>query len=191
MLAGTDSYDLTSLGAIGLGGGLVGNGVNLAEGSVSTPGSPVFTIAVTMEANSQAFSQFPFVFYRLGMVGQRALCYPSSDTLTYVGYDGVNEVFASAVPRDLNTPHRLVGTWDGTAARKFYIDAGLTTDSSITAVGSLNDTVRFFNDTGGLIMSGTVGFAYLRYSVLSEDWVGAEYANISDPSSFYSVSLGS
>jgi hypothetical protein len=62
--------------------------------------------------------------------------------------------------------------------------------AGITAMGSNLDTVRIGNTTtsSGERPSADLGFCYLRPIPTNvAEWVAAEYANLNDPDSFYTV----
>lgn len=89
------------------------------------------------------------------------------------------------------TTYRLHATHSGTTDRKFYRNGGnQQTDSGVTEKpDALANRVLLGAEDGDLgeMMDGKVGFYYLRASELSADWIAAEYANLADPGSFYSI----
>ena len=62
------------------------------------------------------------------------------------------------------------------------------TDGSISAIGSSNDTLVVADGAARISYHrGKLGFVYARLEALSPQWIAAEYANLSDPDTFYSI----
>jgi hypothetical protein len=108
-------------------------------------------------------------------------------------YDSSNSWLYFSPTKDpaLNTMHRVNIVYNSTTARHAYYNGGSkTTDNAITARGStLGHLVIGSSLEGnyGEPWRGKVGFAYARPGVLSDDWIAAEYANLNNPSSFYTL----
>lgn len=89
-------------------------------------------------------------------------------------------------------PRRLHMVYNSTTDRKIYADGvQVGVDTGITARPAGNGDCVYIGRPDNDIaerMTGGVTFFYLKNGVLSEDWIAAEYDNISDPSSFYLVS---
>jgi hypothetical protein len=90
------------------------------------------------------------------------------------------------------TSHRINLIYNGTTARHvFYNGGNKATDNTITARGSaIAHLVMGSAFEGGQWESwrGTVGLAYCRIGVLSDDWIAAEYDNLNAPDTFSSLS---
>lgn len=77
--------------------------------------------------------------------------------------------------------------YEGTTQRKLYTNGALTvTDSVITAQDVDYDmlSLALEDETGAERLKGRIGFAYLRLSALSADWIAAEYDMLTDNASF-------
>lgn len=95
-----------------------------------------------------------------------------------------------AVDPTLDQAYRIHAVYNGTTSRSIYIDGTLrNTQTNITAVPSALDTIRVLSEDASNVelWQGTVGYVYLYPGVLSDEWIAAEYANLNDPASFYSV----
>jgi uncharacterized protein (TIGR02217 family) len=95
-----------------------------------------------------------------------------------------------AINPTLNTSYRIHAVYEGTTRRRIYVDGALkNTQTTITAVPSTLDTILVGreDDSNNEAWRGKVGFVYLRSGALSADWIAAEYANLDDPATFYTV----
>lgn len=99
--------------------------------------------------------------------------------------------FASTKNPAVGTMARVNVVYDGTTERRgYYNGADKVTDPTITAVGSTVTSISLGSDRSdadSFVWRGKIGFAYLRMSALSDDWVAAEYSNLNAPSGFYSI----
>jgi hypothetical protein len=89
-----------------------------------------------------------------------------------------------------DTPYRMHATYNGATERKIYVNGEQkNTQSGITAAPSGLSRLLLGreDDSNAEQHDGKIGFAYLRASVLSEDWIAAEYANLNTPGVFYEV----
>lgn len=106
-------------------------------------------------------------------------------------YDDVNSwLYCSPAFDPGLTLHRANVVYNGATERRIYADGGnANTDSTITARDAGFDAlaVGFADDSYTEVFVGDLGFAYLRMSALSADWIAAENDNLSAPASFYSV----
>ena len=87
------------------------------------------------------------------------------------------------------TDYRWHGVWDGTTEKELYLD-GVTDalDSTITAIGSSNDTFVVGNaGNGSSNWNGDIAFVYLRLEALSANWISAEVDNLVNAATFYSL----
>jgi hypothetical protein len=89
------------------------------------------------------------------------------------------------------TTYRLHDVHDGTTSRKLYKNGSLAaTDTTITAMPGATANALYFGISGGDLVQplhGSLGFIYLRASILSAAWIAAESLNVLTPGSFYSV----
>jgi hypothetical protein len=87
--------------------------------------------------------------------------------------------------------YRVNAIYNGTTARHIFLDGGSkTTDSTITAKGSTLGSMNVGGAQSDADLDpwrGEVGFAYCRAGVLSDDWIAAEYDNLSAPATFSTV----
>ena len=89
----------------------------------------------------------------------------------------------------INTAYRLHAVYSSTASRKLYVNGALkNTQAPISAPPANLNTLRLANNGSNEKFRGVLGYAYLRASALSDAWIAAEYANVNDPGSFYSIS---
>lgn len=189
--AGSASYNLSSIGNLGAGGGLVGNNSN--RFTCGTPsGSTIFTLGVSFEFDGWSGGSSEYVMsYRNTGSSERAIGgFLSVATSTFGLYDSTNGLNDSGVTPTLNTGYRLNTVWNGTTARRLYINGSQSDfDLAITAVLSGGNSLTIMSDgpTGTSLFDGTVAYLYLRLDALSADWIAAEYANVNSPSTFYSV----
>lgn len=80
---------------------------------------------------------------------------------------------------------RVHTIYDGTTARHILFNgANKGTDNSVSSDSPSQISV---GDSGSEPWNGEIGFVYLYPGVLSDDWVAAEWANLDDPASFYTV----
>lgn len=91
-----------------------------------------------------------------------------------------------------NTAYRVNCYHNGTSGRGIYVNgANATTTGSSTAKPTGSAPMRIWIALENAIMAedfrGSIGFVYLRPSVLTANWLAAEYSNINAPGSFYSV----
>jgi hypothetical protein len=94
---------------------------------------------------------------------------------------------------NLNDPFRLHVQYDAGIARRLFIDGVLGGEQVAPAAqpNGLNGLFMGYEDTTiAEPWRGLTGYVYLRNGILSADWIAAEYANLADPSTFYSVSGG-
>jgi hypothetical protein len=95
------------------------------------------------------------------------------------------------VPAEIDTIYRYVATQNGTTGRALYRDGSSVVTGSASAEQPATgaDCLYLGVEDGDKTeqMDGELGFVYLRSGVLSGDWIAAEAANLSAPSSFYSV----
>ena len=97
---------------------------------------------------------------------------------------------ASAITPVVGTAYRLHGVYNGTTSRALYHNGSqVASQSGISAAPSALDGLNIGFDDGSFAerFSGTLGFVYLRPSVLSADWIAAEYSMINAPASFYTI----
>lgn len=96
-----------------------------------------------------------------------------------------------SVDPTIGTSYRCHAVYNGTTDRKFYVDGtlrGTHTTISNPPAGRNSLWLGQEDSDDNEHFTGTVGFAYLRPSVLSADWIAAEYSNLNNPSAFYSIS---
>jgi hypothetical protein len=95
-----------------------------------------------------------------------------------------------AVNPTAGVAYRLHAVYNGTTSRRIYVDGALqNTQAAISAIPSNLDhlLLGIEDDSIAEQFDGKIGFAYLRESVLSDAWIAAEYANLNNPSSFYTL----
>jgi hypothetical protein len=190
MTAGSASYNLTSLSALGLGGGLVGDGVNTAR-MTGLAGSTTFTLGCSAELDTIAATQALLeLIPNSGVSTNTQVFLAGRGTGTeWVGFsNNADGLLLSGELVVLDTPTRLNLKYDGTTSRQIYVNGvSAATDAGILAIGATDDHLNIMRIASGSLMNGTIGFVYLRYEALSDDWIAAEYANASSPSTFYTV----
>jgi hypothetical protein len=90
----------------------------------------------------------------------------------------------------VGTSYRVHARYQGSTSRQIFVDGTQrNTAGPITAVPADLDKIIIGLEDDDLLetFTGSVGFVYLRPSVLSADWIAAEYSNLNAPSSFYSI----
>lgn len=96
---------------------------------------------------------------------------------------------ASDIDPTVDTPFRVHAYYNGSTGRGFYYNGTLAaSQSGITSRTGFSALRLGTEDASNAeTIDGHVGFAYLRAGVLSADWIAAEYANLSTPSTFYQL----
>lgn len=108
-------------------------------------------------------------------------------------YDASNGAlnYGSSISPDVGVMSRVNVVYDSTTERRAYHNGGSkVTDATITAKGSTFAQLVYGSDqpdSYSFGWRGFVGLAYLRMSALSDDWIAAEYSNLSAPGSFYTI----
>lgn len=98
-------------------------------------------------------------------------------------------LLATAAPT-VGVKYRVHGTQNGTTKRELFVAGVSQASQSGNAAFPLAGANGFWvglNTQNTEQMDGDVGFAYLRLSVLSSQWLLAEQANLSSPGTFYTV----
>jgi hypothetical protein len=152
-----------------------------------------FTLGVTMNLNSKPARNQTGVSYADTDTAASAnnrvgISYRSTDILGI--WDLNNSWLDSGTVFTVGTSYRCHAVYNGTMDRKVYVNGALgATDATVVAIPSGLDRVYIgAEDTDEAeILDGLAGFVYLRPSVLSANWLAAEYSNLNAPSSFYSV----
>lgn len=165
-----------------------GTGLQVAA-KESIPATAVFTFAATvvMDTNNTDNQQAVTLCQSFG----------SSSNRVTIGNRQTGEVYTSFSADDswldgsavsVGTAVRLAATYDGSTARKLYINGSLAgTDNTITSK-AMDTLVIGGGSASGANWRGRIGFAYVRRGLLSADWLAAEYSNLNAPASFYSIS---
>jgi hypothetical protein len=88
-----------------------------------------------------------------------------------------------------STLYRAHGLYNSTTDRKLYLNGALIgTDTGATVSAGSADMLRLGGTAGaGESATAEIGYAYLRPSLLSANWLAAEYLNWHTPASFYTV----
>lgn len=119
-----------------------------------------------------------------------SIAYRVADT-TFGVWDEVNLWLLPSVDFDpLTTDYfRIAVVYNGSTNRILYGNgAAIGTSGAITArTGFSALNVGRDDADNGEKFNGYFGYAFLRNSVLSADWMAADYANLNDPSNFYTV----
>lgn len=192
MTAGVASYNTSSLSSIGAGGGLVGNGTNKAR-TTGLSGSSVFTMGASVELDALATTQVALCnTISTGVAGSNEVILyfrpPSNEWATYS--NSADGLLGSGVAPTANGAARVHVRHNGTTDREIYVNGvSKATDTTIIAIGASDNWLNILTDTAGNALVGTVGFVYIRYHSLTDDWIAAEYANASSPSTFYTVTV--
>lgn len=108
-----------------------------------------------------------------------------------VGYWQNVDGFLLGAAAVVDTPTRQHITIEGGVKSVQYIDGTFDVeDTSIATDFLILDSVGFGYDAGnlGAPFTGNFGQAYVRIGALSSDFISAEYDNMEDPSTFYTVS---
>lgn len=177
------------------GGGSAASDVNgishvIASGRGS---STTWTMAVTFSHTTigTVFNRSCASYY--GNDSTRATIAYRQSSATLGVWDYINSWLfpSSSIVPTLTQAYRVHAVYNGTTDRKLYVDGTQRNSASgaISAVGSSLNQLWLLNgeSSNSEGMNGKVGFAYIRHSVLSADWIAAEYSNLNAPTSFYAV----
>ena len=184
---------------LGAGGGIRMSSTSQSVTATGRSSMTSFLIGGSVELNAKTGSSQGICTYYdtgSGSPGNRVtLAFRDNAGTTNDGlgvWDSVNAWLQDS-PQDnpsTGVPKRLWAVYDDTD-RALYIDGVLAnSQAGITAMGSNLDTVRIGNTTtsSGEGPSADVGFCYLRPIPTNvAAWLAAEYANLNDPDSFYTV----
>lgn len=187
--------------AMSSGGGLNAFAVSRVLGDLAGSIGTTWTVGVSVRAQTAAAQN-----YFLGVVPTGAY---SSTQSVHIGvdenaggtgqnriaiFDGSNSWLYSASNAQISTTNmqRVNVAYNGTTARHLWVNGGdKGTDSGITSRGTgvshINIAAPIENDYTAAWIGDVGGYVYLRESLLSDDWIAAEYDNLNAPSSFYSV----
>lgn len=163
------------------------------EGAVSSLGT-TWTMACSYEIDTA--TQMALMTYRdlsSGATNDRVTIAIDDDagTMRVAVWDDANSwLYASpSIDPGTGTPHRIAAKYTGTTRRLYHDGALVNTENSITAQDADFDylTIGTDDETRGDPLDGKIGFVYLTGAALSDDWMQAEYDNLSDPASFYSI----
>lgn len=152
------------------------------------PSRSVFTLGATAQSDTTGVSSNGQV---IGYQGSNRCGILTRNTTTdsWNNWDTSNSWISANTGAAITAgqSRRLHVSYDGTTARKLYVDGALnTTDNTITAISGFTDYIVGSN--GSLEhFFGKIAYVYARPEVLSADYIAAEYSNLNAPSSFYSI----
>lgn len=178
---------------LGLAGG--GGFSTAASGFVSAysrSSHTTFTLGVTASIAVKGANRVAASYWQDGIDNRRQVIAYRNASAALAMWDVNNSWLDSspAINPTLNQPYRLNSVYSGSASRKLFINgAQAAVQNVITAVpATLNAILIGTEDSSHLEgWSGTLGFVYLRAEALSAAWLAAEYANLNDSISFYSI----
>lgn len=75
---------------------------------------------------------------------------------------------------DAGVPVRLACTYNGSTARQLFINGDLAATDSTIVTKTMDTVVIGGGSASGANLRGRIGFAYLRYAVMSADWLNYE-----------------
>jgi len=89
------------------------------------------------------------------------------------------------------TTYRLNASHNNTSGRKIYRNGGVAASAGTSTAkpGASADSILFGMENWAKLedFDGVVGFAYIAPTLFSDAYVAAEYANLSSPATFYTV----
>lgn len=163
---------------------------SLKAGTQLTQNSKIFTMGVTGAINVNAGWNNAVMSWTNG-TSRVTFVFPDGVGGRPIGvWDVQTSWLYSGVSEALNTPYRLNTVYNN-AARSFYVNGANKVSGGSAWVAPFVASDLYLgmeNASGGEMMNGTVGMAYLRMSVLSDAWIAAEFLNLRTPLSFYSIS---
>lgn len=111
----------------------------------------------------------------------------TSNNMRREAWDNTNSWISETSPTTITTgqTHRHGVVYDNTT-RYLYANGALKNSGSITARDAEFDYITIGQSDEGDVepFDGNVGFAYLRHSALSADWLAAEWAMVNSPGTF-------
>lgn len=172
--------------------GLKGRGGAAAVMASGRRSLQTYTLAATGAIAAKGGNRTIVSYWDQGVDNRRQVIVYRNATATLAVWDDLNTWLepSPAVDPTLNQSYRIHAVYNSTSYRKIYIDGTLrNTQNNITAVANSLDAIRLLTEdsTNAERLDGTVGYVYLYPGVLSDEWIAAEYANLNDPASFYSV----
>ncbi|HET7255622.1 MAG TPA: LamG-like jellyroll fold domain-containing protein [Xanthobacteraceae bacterium] len=154
-----------------------------------------YTMAVTLNIGAKAQNRCALSYVNsaaLASANTRQVIAYRNSTTTLAIWD-VNNSWLECSPAlnpAIGTNYRVHAVYQGTTARRIYVDGTQrNSQSGITAVPSTLNKLLIGGEDADYaeLWQGQLGFAYLRPSVLSADWIAGEHSNLNAPSSFYSI----
>lgn len=137
---------------------------------------------------------------QMALVSYRDLSSGATNDRATLAVDNGNEVavwdnlnswlYASpTIDPGTGTPRRIAATYEGTTRRLFSDGVLVNTENSITARDAGFDmiTIGIDDDSHTDPLDGKIGFVWLRGDAMSTDWMQAEFDNLDDPASFYTI----
>lgn len=179
-----------------------------AQGGISCPGSvngsliangrashTTFTMGCTLIVDAKAQNRCAVSYLdesAASGTSRRAIIAFRNSTSTLALWDFSNSWLepSPTVNPTLGQSYRVHGVWQGTTARRIYIDGTQRNSAApITAVPNDLDTIIIGHEDADTLerFSGDIGYVYLAPSALSAAWIAAEHSNLNDPANFYSI----
>jgi hypothetical protein len=176
--------------AKGAGGGGSFGSTSVGVTSATLSSYTTFSLGVTASFSDKSASRAILSYWDNGVNDVRAtVAYRLSSTA--IGFwDNVNGWTLSAVNPTLDQVYRVNAVVNGTTYKRIFVDGSQSGNTNTpAAVSSALDTLLIGREDSSNLEThrGLIGFAYLRPSALSNDWIAAEHSNLNAPASFYSI----
>lgn len=158
--------------------------------------NPTFTIGGTAASQRAAGSVTEaIVSYNNRTSDDRRVTLSFRDTDEVDMWDNVNLWTTLSAPVSVvaNQEYRVVGRYDGSGNRALFVDGSISgSDSGLSAVDTAVDYFTIGRDDIGREEAmgngeGYVGYSFIRFEALSDDWLSADNTNLTDTTSFYTV----
>lgn len=156
--------------------------------------SNVFTMAAHAVRDAGSSNHAIISYNSGGLPNERAtIAFRNTGNLEF--WDNINSwtPLSAPVAWANGTEYRVAGRHDGAGNRAFFVNGVLSgSESGISDIDVDADEFWMgaedgtFNEALGN-PGGMVGFGYIRFEALSDDWLAAEATNLSDTATFYAV----
>ena len=184
---------LTETGSVSIGTGKIGSAGVFSASTYSSLSTSNYSGVVTLQAWCDRLNTTGQRFLSIANVnsssGQLNICLQNGRSAFQINKpNGATDIVLGGI-LSANTFYMLHGVKNGDASHSLYEDGALADSNTLTAVfnpinnmrvGASADLTPFSN-------LNNTDEARIRFTALSSDWIATEYANQSNPSTFYTI----
>jgi len=192
VLASSPVYSALTMGA---GGGVTVGAVGAYRGHLGVPlNTDEFSIGVTMIPSDVSTQQVAVGFTKRTSAAES----PDESMWTYHDaagdlriQDDVNGVLSAALTLVNGTAYRVHSVHNGVSQRRVYADGIETEDLIIVVATNEFGTLLIAHEDQSKVWQweGGLGYLWMRRDVISTAWAKAEHLALSDPGTFFGVSV--